>query len=370
MPTEKEKQIDALLNDSFVRPYLLDENITDIKFNGTSLRLKDNKKGAYVAPEQPSLEEVTQLIRKIADVQGEQFNDTEAILDIQIGNLRVNAVHEAASPFGTTMAMRVSRPKKVMNSLQEISDEDVEQLLQIFIQADISMVISGMTGAGKTEVQKVLVSDIASNKTITLIEDTMDSHIKALYPEKDIYSWRILDSDDRSKKITGVMYIKAGLRNDSDWIIITETRGAEEAYEIVQAALTGHSMLTTIHTPSALTIPNRILNMVGQEYSINEVRFGKDIIEGLPIGIHMVMEMNEEGEMERYPREIVEFLDFTENGVIAQTIYQVEHVHVEGEQYEKIIHKSPISPRLKKRLQEKKMLHLLPDIFNGGDADV
>ncbi|USK62337.1 ATPase, T2SS/T4P/T4SS family [Peribacillus asahii] len=365
MNEDKQHQIESLLNDSFVRPYLLDENITDIKYNGTSLRLKDKKKGPFIAPVQPTTEQVTQLIRKIADLQGEQFNDTEAILDIQIGNLRVNAIHEAGSPFGTTMSMRVSRPKKAMDSLSELADEEVEQLLRVFVQADISMVISGATGAGKTEAQKMLVGDIDNNKTVSLIEDTMDSHIKTLYPEKDIYSWRILDSDDRTKKITGVLYIKAALRNDSDWIIITETRGAAEAYEIVQAALTGHSMLTTIHTPEAIGIPSRILNMVGQEYKINEIRFGRDIVNSLPIGIHMVMEMNEEGEMERYIREIVEFTDFNENGVVAQTIYKVENVHVSGETYKREVKKNPISENLKKRLQEKKMLHMLPEEFKG-----
>lgn len=361
MNKKKEEEINQLLKESFVYGYLEDEGITDIKYNGTSLRLKHNKKGVYLAPEQPTSEEVTSLIRKIADIQGKEFTDTEVILDIQIGYFRVNAVHSAGSPYGTTMAMRVTRPRKVVNNIREISNLEVEKLLQVLTKAELGMVISGKTGTGKTELQKMLVGDITNN-TIVLIEDTMDSHLKALYPEKDIYSWLILDNDDRTKKITGSDYIQAGLRNDADWIIIQETRSPEVAYEMVQASLSGHTMLTTLHAPGATKIPSRILNLVKQKYPVDETLMGKDIVENLPIGIHMKYEENEKGEIERYISEIVEFIDFNTAGAVSNTIYQKKNEYVDGK-YIKTEESYPLSEKSLKILKDKKVYHLLPELF-------
>lgn len=360
---ENDKKIQELIDSSFISSYLEDEDITDIRYNGTDLRLKHKIRGPIKPEKQPTLEEVQTLIRRMADFQGKGFTDTEAILDTQFGILRVNAVHTAGSPFGTTMALRVSRARKAMNDLSDVSTKDVGLLLEVFIKAGISIVLSGMTGSGKTEVQKMLVGFIDDDTTISLIEDTMDSHIKELYPLKDINSWRILDGDDRTKKFTGSDFIKAGLRNDSDWILISEIRDPEESYEMVQSALTGHSMLTTLHASKAGDIPSRLLNMIGQKYSINELLFGKDIVSTIPIGIHMEQDINENGEIIRYIREIVEFTDFNEQGAISQPIYQVKNVYVSGDEYNTVRETYPISERMTKLLQDKKMFHLLPDAF-------
>lgn len=358
----KEEEITSLIENSFIAPFVKTNSITDVRFDGTTLRVKDRIKGTFKAPIQPTQEEVETFIRQVSNINGKAITDTEPILDTQLGIFRVNAIHKAASPFGMTMALRISRPRQAMSHLSEVATEDVEELLKLLVLSGISMTISGMTGSGKTEVQKMLVSYI-DNETISLIEDTMDSHMKVLYPDKDINSWRILDGEDRIKKYTGSDFIRAGLRNDSDWIIISETRGSEEAYEMVQAALTGHSTLTTLHTKKAAAIPNRILNLVAQKYRINEILFGKDIVSSIPIGFHMTEDTNEDGETIWYIREIVEFADFNENGVVYYPIYEVKNVLNNEGKYEMVKETFPISDRLKGLFLEKKLIHLLPDSF-------
>lgn len=362
LPEQLEKQIKSLLDSSFLKPYLKNESITDISFNGKVMKLQDNIKGRYNADYQPNHDEVLRLGKKIADVQGKEFNDSEPILDTELDYYRVNFIHPSVSPSGCTFAIRVSRPRLAIGKLSELANEDVEQLLNALIKADTNMIISGKTGAGKTELQKLLVGFIPDSKKITLIEDTMDSHIKELYPEKDINSWRTLTDSARVKKINYSDLIKAGLRNNPDWIIIAETRGSE-AYNMLESALTDHSIITTIHAKQTEAIPSRLMSMIGQKYQLNELLLGKDIVNVLKIGIYMSMESTEEG-IRRYIREIVEFTDFTERGVEYTPLYKVKRTFdQETGTYKDQIITNPLSEETTSELIYKGLYHLVPEPF-------
>ena len=116
-------------------------------------------------------------------------------------------------------------------------------LLKASIKSGANVIISGKTGSGKTEMQKYLVGFIEENEKIIIMEDTLDTHLKEIYPNKDILSWQINTKLD--KPILFNDLIKAGLRNNPNWIIISETRGSE-AYSMLKSCLSGHHIITTI----------------------------------------------------------------------------------------------------------------------------
>lgn len=361
--TKIEERIEEILKKSFLYTYLKNDFITDISFNGKQMRIQDNLKGRYKADYQPSHDEVIQLGKKIADEMGKEFTPSDPILDTELAYLRVNFIHPAISPAGTTFAIRVSRPKLAIHELEKLANKDVAKLLEVLIKADSNIIISGRTGAGKTELQKLLVGFIPDNKKITLIEDTMDSHIKELYPEKDINSWRTLTDDSREKKIGYTELIKAGLRNNPDWLIIAETRGSE-AYSIVESALTDHSIITTLHAKQASAIPSRLLSMIGKQYPVNEILFGKDIVNVLRFGIYLSMEEKEDGKIDRYIREIVEFTDYTEKGVEFIPLYETKKEYDERtNSYIRRTVMNPLSEETLEELKFKQLYHMLPDVF-------
>ncbi|MEC1158680.1 CpaF/VirB11 family protein [Cytobacillus horneckiae] len=363
MQDELNEKIVTLLNKSFIKPYLENEDITDISYNSTDLWVQHNIKGRIRPDHQPSESEISSLAKKIADIQGKEFANSEPILDTAISNYRINTVHTVVSPSGCTLSVRKSSPTLSINNIKDIANEDVERLLEVLIKADTNIVISGKTGSGKTELQKLLVGFIEDNKKITLIEDTMDSHIKALYPNKDINSWRTLTDSMREKKITYTDLIKAGLRNNPDWMIVAETRGGE-ARDMVDSGLTDHMIITTLHGKRAAAIPSRIISMIGQDYIINnEVRLGKDIVNTLRFGIYMGFEITEEG-VKRYIREIVEFLDYTNEGVEFNTIYKVARTFdEETQEYSDRVVTNSLSEETKEELIYKKQYHKLPSVF-------
>ena len=361
----KQQGVERIINNSFLKPYLEDEGITDISWNGTDLRLKHNEKGPIKPEKQPSIEQVRSLVKQIADVEGKEFTNGEPILDTEFGFLRVNAVHEAASPDGMTFSIRVSRPRLALTRLKDISNENVEKLLELLIKSNSNILISGATGTGKTELQKLLVSFIPDYQKITLIEDTRDSHIKFLYPEKDINSWQSLTDDTRENKITIQKLIKAGLRNDPDWLIVSETRGSEAA-DMLDSAKTDHSIITTVHAHGAAGIITRLIPMIRQSpnyANTTDLLIGKDIVELLRFGVHMEQKF-EYGKIKRYIKEIVEFTDFTDKGAKYTYLFRrKKRYDEETGKYstEDVFH--PVSEKTKEHLIEKELYHLLPDVF-------
>jgi len=184
----------------------------------------------------------------------------------------VNAVHRSVSPFGTTLALRFSESKLVLNyqNFSDFAPPNVLNLLEAMVKTRGNIVISGETGSGKTELQKFLTGFIPFEEKIVLIEDTADSRLKEIYPEKDINSWI------SSEIVSFTDLIKAALRNNPTWIILSETRG-KEAYEMLQAVLSGHKMITTLHAVDVRAIPKRFVNMIKIGYSVDESSVLDDI---------------------------------------------------------------------------------------------
>lgn len=362
MEKEIQDRIQEILESSFLFSYLKEENITDISFNGQEMFIQNNKTGRHKADYQPTDSEVLQLGKKIADEMGKEFTNNNPILDTELAYLRVNFIHHSVSPSGCTFAIRVSRPKLAIQNLSKLANDEVAKLLEVLIKADSNIIISGKTGSGKTELQKLLVGFISDKKKITLVEDTMDSHIKELYPEKDINSWRTLMEETRENKVTYNDLIKAGLRNNPDWLIVAETRGTE-AYDMLESALTDHSIITTIHAKKAQAVPSRLLSMIGQKYNLNELVLGKDIVNTLKFGIYMTMKETENG-IERFIREIVEFTDFTERGVEYIPVYSVNREYDEQKNtYTDHMVMNPLSNGTIEELKYKGLYHLIPDVF-------
>lgn len=351
-----------VLQESFLNEFLSDSGITDISFNGSSLNLQHNLKGRYRAEFQPDVKEVYQLVKKIADVQGKDFTPSNPILDTELSYIRVNAIHDSISENGVSFSIRLSPPRLALKDLSEIATPEVAQLLKILIESKSNLIISGATGSGKTELQKTLVGFIPNHHKITLIEDTRDSHLKVLYPEKDVNSWRTLKEFHRENQISEHELIKAGLRNNPDWILVSETRGLE-AYEMLESALTGHSILTTIHANSAEQIPSRLIRMICKGYKLNEFLLGKDITSALRFGIHMQTVYSQQG-IRRFIKEIVEFVDFNEHGAISNPLYKCSRGYNQctGE-YVDTSSTGKLTFETIQRLAGDKLIHLVPKCF-------
>jgi len=304
--------------ENLLNKYFKDENITDISFNGKNIYVQDNIKGRYKINENVSSIQVENYIKQITYQNNQQFNDEQPILDTDFPNMRINAMHKTISPYGITASWRASKPSlKINNYNSDVAPKNIFSLLEACIKANSNIIISGKTGSGKTELQKYLVGFIKDNEKIIIMEDTLDTHLKEIYPNKDILSWKI--NYNLTKPILFNDLLKSGLRNNPDWIIISETRGSE-AYSMLKSCLSGHNIITTIHSHNAISNIERIIHMCKEEYNLDQNLLGNMICDNFDIGIHLEHCIDNTG-VKRYISEIVEYISYGKNGTIVNPLY-------------------------------------------------
>lgn len=287
-----------------IEDILSDESITDIGFNGRELIIESNdNKQIFDTNFEIDDRYIIRLISKFANANQKEFTTKNPVFDGRFENVRINAVHSqnTAPGSGTTMSLRVVRPRLALteDNFEGFAPMYVLDFLEAAALTKSNIVISGTTGTGKTELHKLISSFIPFDDRILLIEDTPETFMKEMFPEKDVYSW-VTGYD-----VTVTDLIKAGLRNNPAWIMVTETRGME-AYEMIQAVLSGHSIITSLHATSASAIPTRFVNMAKMGYELSEEALIDDIRRYFNFGIH-IKKVKYKGMVIRYLSEILEF---------------------------------------------------------------
>lgn len=301
---------------------LLESNkdITDIGYNGRFLTVETNSE-KYTYGLKPGQAKITDAyIHKIVGrftlregEDGKTFSKGAPIFNGFSNNIRISATHESLAPNGITMSLRISKPQLALTkkNWNNFASYDVYNLLMFLVRAHANIVISGETGTGKTELLKLLVQAIPFEDKIIMIEDVAETHLAELYPKKDIYSWITTASGDVAssgqKGVTISDHIKNALRNNPKWLMISETRGAE-AYEMFQAVLSGHNLITTLHSISNQAVPRRFVGMSSIGYpNVNEELLEEDFLSYIHIGIHIKKKIVN-GRVFRFLDELSEFV--------------------------------------------------------------
>lgn len=287
-----------------IEEILSDPTITDIGYNGRELIIESNdKKLTFDTNFEIDDDYIVRLVNKFANSNDKEFTAKNPIFDGRFKNVRINAVHEqnTVPESGTTMALRVVRPKLALTeeNFQAFAPHFMLDFFQAAALSKSNIVISGTTGTGKTELHKLIAKFIPFEDRILLIEDTPETFMKDMFPDKDVYSWVT------SEGVSVTQLIKAGLRNHPTWIMVTETRGAE-AYEMIQAVLSGHSIITSLHATNAGAIPSRFVNMAKMGYEVSEEALIGDIQRYFHFGAH-IKKVRYNGKVIRYLAEVMEF---------------------------------------------------------------
>lgn len=289
------------------------DQITDISFNGKFMVLATNNRRFRYGrrkghEDEPIINQdtVLKLVNKFSNKEGEggsNFGPGNPSLDAFSNNMRLNAIDPTLSATGITMSLRVSKASLALNrkNFKYFAPNIIYKLLAQFVKGGANIMISGATGTGKTELLKLLVDEVAEDDKIIMIEDVQETHLQEIYPTKNIYDWIT------TPQFTIKDHVKNALRNQPDWVLVSETRGAE-AYEMYQLFLTGHPVLTTLHATSNEAVPDRLYGMCSMsDFKIPE-QLKDDLYTYLNIGVHITRKVVN-GKVYRYADNICEFGD-------------------------------------------------------------
>ncbi len=163
--------------------------------------------------------------------------------------------------FGEKVVMRLLDQEKGVKKLDDLglSPRNVEQIRRALNKPYGLILISGPTGSGKTSTLYSMITEIdRETQNVLSLEDPIEYNIEGMSqsqvrPEIDY---------------TFASGLRTTLRQDPDVIMVGEIRDKETAQLAIQAALTGHLVLSTIHTNSAVGVIPRLIDMGVDPYLI------------------------------------------------------------------------------------------------------
>lgn len=162
---------------------------------------------------------------------------------------------------GESLVLRFLDSSKGLLTLDQIGTQPFQQqLIKQYLNKNFGMIlVCGPTGSGKTTTVYSLINMIndPSKKIITL-EDPVEYELPGIEQSQI----------NERKGYTFEAGLKGVLRHDPDIIMVWEIRTLEWAEMAINAALTGHLVISTLHTNSALESIARLLNMWVKPYML------------------------------------------------------------------------------------------------------
>jgi type II secretory ATPase GspE/PulE/Tfp pilus assembly ATPase PilB-like protein len=145
--------------------------------------------------------------------------------------------------YGESIVLRILNPKWVVNMESLGLREDLLKIFYSEVERPNGMIIcTGPTGSGKTTTLYAFLQKIANPEIkIITVEDPIEYHLKGISQTQV----------DEARGYTFANGLRAIVRQDPDVILVGEVRDLETAQIAIQASLTGHLVLSTVHTNDA-----------------------------------------------------------------------------------------------------------------------
>lgn len=163
------------------------------------------------------------------------------------------------SLYGEKVVLRLLDQGRMVQDLSRLGFNEclLSSLASIVAQEQGFFLVTGPTGAGKTTTLYALLCVIdASTRNIVTLEDPIEYRIDAITQTQV----------NPPAGLTFATAIRSLLRQDPDVALIGELRDQETAQSAIEAALTGHLVLSSLHTSNAASAPIRLREMGIEPY--------------------------------------------------------------------------------------------------------
>ena len=169
--------------------------------------------------------------------------------------------------YGEGVVMRLLDKSNVLFSLPELGmDDPTHVLFKGLIEHPHGIIlVTGPTGSGKTTTLYAALNALVGPEIKVLtVEDPVEYHLRGVNQIPV----------EHKVGMTFERGLRAILRHDPDVVMIGEIRDIETARAATQAALTGHLVLSTLHTNDAASAPMRLIDMGVEPYLVSSTLIG------------------------------------------------------------------------------------------------
>ena len=274
-----------------LEPLLSDPKVADILVNGPNqVYVEKNGKLQLTEVKFNDNDHLVNIIDRIVSGVGRRIDESSPMVDARLKDgSRVNAIIPPLALDGPMMSIR-----RFGIDLLQMEDliafgaltEEVANVLKAIVKAELNVLISGGTGAGKTTMLNVLSGYIPEDERIVTIEDSAELQLRQPH---------VVRLETRPPNIEGNGevnqrdLVRNSLRMRPDRIVVGEVRGPE-ALDMLQAMNTGHDgSLTTIHANTPRDALTRVENMV----SMTGISFPSKVLrEQIAAAIHLVVQLS------------------------------------------------------------------------------
>jgi len=284
--TEQEELCELIYGEmtgfSFLTKYLYRDDVEEININ----QWKDVKvtySNGEILPCKEhfnSPQHAIDVIRRMLHKSGMIFDSAQTIVVGHLSNkIRITVMGDGVidRDKGLSASIRIVNPRKLTK--QQFVDygtatAEMLNLLAACYCHGVSMCITGATSSGKTTLMSWILGQVPYNKRIvTLEQGCREFDLTAEDREGNVLNNVVhlvtRFSDDPKQNITLVKLLETTLTINPDCVAVAEMKGAE-SMQAINAANTGHSVITTIHANSCADTYYRMVTLCKQSYDMDD----------------------------------------------------------------------------------------------------
>lgn len=200
----------------------------------------------------------------ISEKRNPQDGRISMVVDRLEYDIRVSSIPTVR---GEKIVMRINSKKNFMKSKKELglANSDMKKFSTILKQPHGIILVTGPTGSGKSTTLYTVLSEMnTKDVNIITVEDPVEATIDGINQIQV----------NSKAKLTFASALRSILRQDPNVIMIGEIRDGETAEIAVRASITGHLVVSTLHTNSAASSVTRLIDMGIEPYLLADSLVG------------------------------------------------------------------------------------------------
>lgn len=283
---------------SILTPWLTREDVEEINVNGWDDIAITYTTGAIVKLKEHfnTPQHAIDIVKRLLDHSKMVIDDAMPMAQGHLpNNSRITALKEPLvdPDRGIAVSIRLLHPNKVNKEQIIRSGEATSKMFDFMamcLRYGVSFVVAGATGSGKTTLLNALLATIPDTKRVFSIESGSRELALVRRDEEgnvinNVVHTLSRPSDTAANSVEQEDLVVASLRFDPDIIAVGEMRDTE-AYAAVEASLTGHTVVSTIHAFAADAAHTRLALLTQKKFPIDFKTSLMQAGQAFPVVIH------------------------------------------------------------------------------------